>query len=97
MKSKWWLISFLVCLAVASISPLASSSPDGLERVAEDKGFLGLGQEAPFQVIADYVFPGIANQALATIAAGIIGTVVLFAAAYGLAWLLTLRKRRALA
>ncbi|MDH5696731.1 MAG: PDGLE domain-containing protein [Dehalococcoidia bacterium] len=97
MKSKWWLISFLVCLAVACLSPLASSSPDGLERVAEDKGFIGLAGEAPFQIIADYVFPGIENEALATILAGIIGTLILFGAAYGLAWLLTLRKRRALA
>ena len=97
MKSKWWLISLLICLAVACLSPLASSSPDGLERVAEDKGFLGLAGGAPYQVIADYVFPGIANEALATILAGIIGTLVLFGAAYGLAWLLTLRKRRALA
>jgi len=97
VKSKWWLISFLVCLAVACLSPLASSSPDGLERVAEDKGFIGLAGEAPFQIIADYVFPGIENEALATILAGIIGTLILFGAAYGLAWLLTLRKRRALA
>ena len=47
MKTKWWLISLLVCLAVASFAPLASSSPDGLERVAEDKGFIGLGKESP--------------------------------------------------
>lgn len=97
MKSKWWLISLLICLAVACLSPLASSSPDGLERVAEDRGFIELGEEAPYQVIADYVFPGIENEALATILAGIIGTLILFGAAYGLAWLLTLRKRRALA
>jgi hypothetical protein len=94
LKSKWWLISLLICLAVACLSPLASSSPDGLERVAEDRGFLELGQDAPYQVIADYVFPGIANEALATILAGIVGTLVLFGAAYGLAWLLTLKKRQ---
>ena len=94
MKSKWWLISLLLCLAVACLAPLASSSPDGLERVAEDKGFIGLGEEAPFQVIADYVFPGIENEAVATILAGIIGTLILFGVAYGVAWLLTLRKRR---
>ena len=93
MKTKWWLIALLVCLAVASFSPLASSSPDGLERVAEDKGFIDLGQEAPYQVIADYVFPGIENEALATILAGIIGTFILFGVAYGLAWLLILRKK----
>ena len=93
MKSKWWLISLVICLAVASLAPLASSSPDGLERVAEGKGFISLAQAAPFQVIADYVFPGIQNEALATILAGLIGTLVLFGVAYGLAWLLKSRKR----
>ncbi|MFC2015117.1 PDGLE domain-containing protein [Chloroflexota bacterium] len=95
MKSKWWIIGLVVCLAVASFSPLASSSPDGLERVAEDKGFIGLGQEAPFQVIADYVFPGVENEALATILAGFVGTLVLFGLVYGLAWLLVYRKKKA--
>jgi hypothetical protein len=93
MKSKWWLIGLLFCLAVASLSPLASSSPDGLEKVAEDKGFIGMASESSFQVIADYVFPGIENEALATILAGIIGTLVLFAVAYALAWVLVFRKR----
>jgi hypothetical protein len=95
VKSKWWLIGLAVCLLVACLSPLASSSPDGLERVAEDKGFIGLAGEAPFQVIADYVFPGIENGALATILAGIVGTLILFGVAYGLAWLLKSRKGRA--
>ena len=93
MKTKWWLIALLVCLAVASFSPLASSSPDGLERVAEDKGFIDVGKEAPYQIIADYVFPGIENEALATILAGWIGTLILFGMAYGVAWLLKSRKR----
>ena len=95
MKKKWWVIAFLVCLAVACFSPLASSSPDGLERVAEDKGFLELGREMPYQVIADYVFPGIENEALATILAGLIGTTLLFGLAYTVAWLLRSRKREA--
>jgi hypothetical protein len=95
MKSKWWLIALVVCLAVACLAPLASSSPDGLERVAENQGFIGLGQDAPYQVIADYVFPGIENEALATILAGVVGTLVLFGTAYGVAWLLKTRRRRA--
>ncbi len=89
---KWWQIGLIACLAVACLSPLASSSPDGLERVAEDKGFIGRGQEAPFQVIADYVFPGIQNEALATILAGLIGSLILFGAVYGMAWLVQSRK-----
>ena len=92
MKMKWWQIGLIACLAVACLSPLASSSPDGLERVAEDKGFIGRGQEAPFQVIADYVFPGIHNEALATILAGLIGSLILFGAVYSMAWLLKSRR-----
>ena len=94
MKSKWWLISLLVCLAVASLSPLASSSSDGLERVAENKGFIDLAEESPFQIIADYIFPGIENEALATISAGLIGTLILFGVVYALAWLLAYRKKK---
>jgi cobalt/nickel transport protein len=90
---KWWRIGLVVCLLVASFSPLASSSPDGLERVAEDKGFISLAQEAPFQLIADYVFPGVESEALATILAGLTGTLILFGMAYGLAWLLKSRKK----
>ena len=90
---KWWQIGLVICLLVAAFSPLASSSPDGLERVAEDMGFIDRAQEAPFQLIADYVFPGIGNEAVATILAGLIGTVVLFGVAYGLAWLLKLGKK----
>ncbi len=95
MKSKWWLIGLAACLAVASLSPLASSSPDGLERVAEDKGFIGLARRSPFQIIAGYVFPGIENKVVATILAGLIGTLILFGGVYGLAWLLSLRKKPA--
>ena len=93
MSKKWWLIALLVCLAVATISPLASSAPDGLERVAEDNDFIGLALEAPFQIVADYVFPGIENEALATITAGWLGTLALFGAVYGFSWLIKSRKR----
>ena len=94
MKSKWWLIGLMMCLVLASLAPLASSSPDGLERVAEDKGFVDLAQEAPFQVIADYVFPGVENETLATILAGLIGTLILFAVVYVLSWALVHRRSK---
>jgi hypothetical protein len=94
MKSKYWLIALLACLVMTILSPLASSSPDGLERVAEDKGFISLAGSSPFQLIADYVFPGIENEAIATIVAGIIGVLVLFGMAYSLAWLLVTYGKR---
>ena len=94
MKTKWWLIALIACLAVATISPLASSSPDGLEKVAEDQGFIGLAEDSPFEIVADYVFPGIENEALATIMAGWLGTLVLFGVTYGIARLIISRKRQ---
>jgi ABC-type Fe3+-siderophore transport system permease subunit len=94
---KWWLLALVFCLLVATISPLASSSPDGLEKVAEDKGFLEVAEGSPFEIIADYVFPGIGNEAFATILAGWIGVLVMFGVAYGIAWLVQSRKKKATA
>ena len=92
MKRKWWIIGLLIALAVTLISPLASAWPDGLERVAEDKGFIEDAQDAPYQVIPDYVFPSVGNEAVATILAGIVGTLVVFGLAYGLGALLKRRE-----
>ncbi len=94
MKSRWWLIALCACLILAIISPLASTSPDGLEKVAEDKGFLESASSSPFQIIADYVFPGIQSEAVATILAGVIGTLLLFGIAYGIAWLLVTSRQK---
>ena len=47
MKLKWWHIGLLLALAVAIISPLASSAPDGLERVAENEGFIEVAKGGP--------------------------------------------------
>jgi hypothetical protein len=95
IRKYWWVIGLLIALGVALLSPLASPHPDGLERVAEDEGFLDQAQDAPYQVIADYAFPGIENEALATIVAGLVGTVLLFGLGYGLAWILRRRSEGA--
>lgn len=95
VKKYWWVIGLLLALGLALLSPLASSHPDGLERVAEDKGFLDRAEDAPYQVIPDYLFPGIENEAIATIVAGLVGTVLLFGLGYGLAWLLRRRSEHA--
>ena len=89
---KWWHFALIASLLLAALSPLASSSPDGLEKVAENHGFLGQVHSAPFQIIADYVFPGIKNEALSTILAGLLGTALIFGVVYGLAWLIKRRR-----
>ena len=88
MGKRWWFIGLLVALAVTFISPLASKSPDGLERVAENKGYLDKAKGAPYHVIADYAFPWVHNEALSTILAGLVGTLMVFCIVMGLAYLL---------
>lgn len=78
MKVTWWIAGYFIALAVTLIAPFASSSPDGLERVAEDHGFMDTAREAPYSVIADYVFPGVENEALATVIAGVIGVTIIY-------------------
>jgi cobalt/nickel transport system permease protein len=81
-----WGSGLLIALALAVASPLASAHPDGLEWVAEQKGFLELAQSPPYGLVPDYVFPGITNDALATILAGVFGTLIVFGAALAIAY-----------
>lgn len=83
----------LITLVLAILSPLASSHPDGLEWVAEQKGFLEAARESFYTIIPDYVFPGIQSPTVATIAAGIIGSVIVFGLVYGIASLRQARQQ----
>jgi len=91
---KTALIILLTALAVAALlSPFAASSPDGLERVAQDQGFLDKGdRQALDSPITDYLFPGIQNEKAATAAAGVLGTMLTFGAVYILGRVITSRK-----
>jgi len=92
-KFLWIALAAAVLLGVA-VSPFACGWLDGLERIAEDGGFLSRGEGKPLlpSPIPDYAFPGIASERWATAAAGAAGTLVTFAVAFGVA--LALRKRR---
>jgi len=74
-----------IALLITLFSPLASSSPDGLERVAEDKEFIDKAEDAPYEVIADYVFPWVENEDAATVLAGIVGVLIVAGVAFTLA------------
>ena len=90
-------IGFFLAVAIGlgvAVSPFASPHPDGLERVAQDQGFAETGtlhaiqEDAP---IPDYAFPGVTDDRAATAAAGIAGTLLVFALGAGLA--VALRRR----
>lgn len=72
----WVVVGAVISLAVVLISPFASTDPDGLERVAEDLGFLRQGASASYQLIPDYTLPFLGETAFSTILAGMIGIVV---------------------
>lgn len=91
MRQRWLVAFLLVALILAVMSPLASAWPDGLERVAEDTGFIEKAQGSPYEIIPDYAFPGIDNEALSTIVAGTVGTLVVFAVMWGVAAMLRRR------
>jgi len=87
-------LALAVGLATA-VSPYASSAPDGLERVADDKAFLDKGKLHPVQEdapIPGYAFPGVQNPRVATGLAGFVGSLGVFAIGCGLTFVI--RRRR---
>ncbi len=77
----------LVALVFAAVvSQFAVDNPDGLERVAEDTGFIDSGEDHSLadSLFADYATQGMSNETLSLAIAGIVGTVVSLLVAYGL-------------
>jgi hypothetical protein len=68
-----------------ALSPFASSSPDGLEKVAQRKAFLDHGRTQDKALLSDYAIPGVHDSRLATGLAGFAGTLGVFLVGYGVA------------
>ncbi|MBN1992442.1 MAG: PDGLE domain-containing protein [Anaerolineae bacterium] len=84
----WVVAGLALTLVVVLFAPWASADPDGLERVAEDLGFIGLGADAPYQILPDYTIPFLGETGLSTIIAGAIGVLLVAAIAVGVGRLL---------
>ena len=75
-RRKWAALAVLTLAAAGLLSPWASDRPDGLERVAEDLGFVGREAAVPaFSPMPDYEVAGIPWEAARTGLAGLIGAV----------------------
>jgi len=83
----------VAALVVIVLVPLASGDPDGLNRVAIDLGFIDREQDPPFEIIPGYEVPFLDGSA-STIAAGLIGVVIVFALVMVIGRLLARRNRR---
>ena len=98
-RRAWVLAGAGLALAVVLAifgSPFASSSPDGLEKVAEEKGFAETAAEDKVvwtkSLFPDYKVKAIGSEAVSTSVAGLLGTVAVFAAGFGAIQLLTRRS-----
>ena len=82
-----WLVPVISILLIAGVlSLVASGWPDGLERVAENMGFIDLAEEVRIAVptpLADYEIQ--AMGIIGTSIAGLLGSVVSFGVAFGIA------------
>jgi cobalt/nickel transport system permease protein len=72
----WILAGVLISLVVLFLAPLASTDPDGLNRVAMDLGISPDAQAARPLLLPGYVIPALGEGGLSKIAAGAIGLVV---------------------
>jgi cobalt/nickel transport system permease protein len=86
-----WIGGGLLAMILVVLSPLASTNPDGLEWVAEQAGFIETARDPTFTIIPDYTYPGVSNEATATILAGVFGIFIVLIVAVAIAY--TRRKR----
>lgn len=85
LENKFLLAGLFVSLAVAGfLSYYASSHPDGLEKVAEDKGFLDTAKDSVNSgtPLADYGITGLDNERLSVGLSGVIGVFVTLIVAF---------------
>ena len=81
-----WIGLGMALLIALFLSPLASFSPDGLEKVAETKGFSEKAEGWTFWKVApfsDYTLRWIKNEKVSTALSGLIGTLASFLIALG--------------
>lgn len=86
-RNGFLLAGLLVALVLAGlVSGFASSSPDGLEKVAEEKGFAKTAEDTALAdgPLADYSVSGVENERLSTGLAGVLGVGITFAFGLGL-------------
>ncbi len=89
-----WIGLGIALLLALFLSPFATTSPDGLEKMAGTKGFSEKGESSKFWKYAplpDYAIPWIKNAKVSTALSGLTGTLAIFLIAMGFAKLIKKR------
>lgn len=97
-RSLWWVIGVGIAislLAAGVVSFYASGDPDGLEKVAEDQGFIEQATDSANATLptADYGIQGVESERLSVGLAGVLGVAVMIVVAFGLFWWLGRGKK----
>ncbi|MBE9248853.1 PDGLE domain-containing protein [Dolichospermum sp. LEGE 00240] len=86
-KVRGWLVPVVSILLISGVLSLfASAWPDGLEKVAENLGFINLAEQVRVVVptpLADYEIKGLGQ--IGTSIAGLVGSTACFTVAFGIA------------
>ena len=88
---KYFASIALILVFLAIFTPFASSSPDGLEKVAET---FGIDEHEPVWkgIMPDYSVEAVANPYASTLLAGVSGTLLVLFAAFILGTAITSKK-----
>ena len=89
--------AFLSTVVVAAVvSQFAVDNPDGLEKVAEEEGFISSGRDHALDssIFSDYATSGVDNATVSLAVAGIAGVLITLAVGYGLLGASRLGRRR---
>jgi ABC-type Fe3+ transport system permease subunit len=90
---RWWAVGIAIAaLVVVILAPLASPDPDGLERVAEDAGFIEKATNFWGGLLSGYAIPGIDDPAVSTILSGLLGVAIVVALVFVLGRVVARRK-----
>ncbi len=86
------LILLVICGLAFFNLYLASSHPDGLERVAEDQGFIEHAKDS-FSIFGDYALP-LNNELLSTGLAGLLGVALTYFIVMGIGKFLAVGSKK---
>lgn len=81
-SAAWVGVGLALALGVAAFSPLASSDPDGLEKVAAQYNFLNKAAAPLYNLLPNYTIPFITNEIVGGILAVALGTLVVFSVVF---------------
>jgi cobalt/nickel transport system permease protein len=84
-SANWVTVGLGIALVISVFSFAADANPDGLNRVAADLGFDGRALGPVYEILSGYSIPFLQDANLSRILAVVIGTLIVFGAAFLLA------------